>query len=318
MTQSSEVPSITAARIIVAAPMKSGSTYVSHVLARYFGVRDGILGPTMLDWDAEHNLTPWLFIALRGQSFCFNFHMLPHRTNVVTAQDEGIAIVALWRNIADMIVSFDDYTKQDGVKGPGIFVCDENKYLAMEDHARLAFLIDVIAPWYITFYLRWRSVNVALHPYEQMLLDKRAFFVDVLSDLLTHPPIDELLDASLAGRSQRSDRINVGRVGRGAERLDESLKRRLEERMLEHPDVAQLEILLWELPWEVPALAPVLPLDGSVVRTEADARPFFLSRGRAYPIERPSWLLTRFGERRTPRVIDPAELARYTLSEPLL
>ena len=318
MTQTVEDPNANLVRIIVAAPMKSGSTFVGHVLARYFGVPETITVPPKVDFDAEHNLTPWLYLALRGKSFCFNFHMLPHRSNVLTAQGENIALVGLWRNIADMIVSHDDHQSRKGENGPGFFIHDHEKFRRLDPHARLTFLIDVIAPWYLTFYLRWRVVNMALHPYEQMLLDQRAFFVELLAGLLTHPPIDELLDASLAKPPGSNDRFNVGRVGRSATKLDDDLKRRLEERILEHPDIAQLEVLLWELPWAVPALEPRMPLDGRVVRTAANEQPYFLSRGRAYPIERPSWLLTRYGERRTARVVDAAELARYPLGEPLL
>jgi hypothetical protein len=66
--------------------------------------------------------------------------------------------------------------------------------------------------------------------------------------------------------------------------------------------------LLWELPWSVPALAPVHPLDGQVVVSPNDGYAHFVSRGRRYPIARPSWLESRSGERRVPKLVDPAEL----------
>ena len=34
-------------------------------------------------------------------------------------------------------------------------------------------MIDTLMPWYLAFYLRWRSVDMVLHPYEQMLLDQQ-------------------------------------------------------------------------------------------------------------------------------------------------
>jgi len=304
-------------RILVVAPMKSGSTFVGNVLARYFGIADKPVFPP-IDFDAEHNLTPWVYLAMRGKSFCFNYHMLPHRSNLTTAANERIALVGLWRNIADMIVSHDDHQARQGENGPGFFVINHAKYRSLAPRERFAFMIDVIAPWYITFYLRWRQANMALHPYEQMLRDQRAFFVELLAPLLTHAPVDELLDASLAAPPTSGDRFNVGQAGRSAKKLDDASKRRLEERILEHPDIAQLEVLLWELPWEVPALEPRLPLDGQVVRTADDERAYFVSRGKAFPVERPSWLESRFGDRRTPRTVDAAELKRYPVGEPLL
>ena len=113
-------------------------------------------------------------------------------------------------------------------------------------------------------------------------------------------------------------RFNVGLAGRSAAKFDDVNKRRLEEQLLNHPDVDQLEILLWELPWEVPALAPRSALDGQVVQAEGDATPFFVSRGVAHAIERPSWLSCRVGERRIPKPVSPAELRALPVGEAMI
>jgi hypothetical protein len=315
---SAEVQAESLARIIVAAPMKSGSTYVANVLGRYFGITEPLNLAVQVDFEAQHDLTPWLFLPLRGKSFCFNLHMLPHRINLQTAAEERIALVGLWRNLGDMIVSLDDHSFREGGNGPALFLMRHDKYRALPAEERLAFAIDTVVPWYVRFYLSWRSANMTLHPYEQLLRDRRAHVAAILAPLLAHPPIEELLDASLGGKGGADDRLNVGRAGRSAEHLDTPAKRRLEERLLLHPDREQLEILLWELPWEVPALAPCGPLDGAVVRTERGPHPFFVSRGVAYPIVRSSWLGSRVGERRVPRLVAEEELAPYPVGEPLI
>jgi len=305
-------------RIILAAPMKSASTYAGNVIRHYFQ----ILEPPELahvDFSVEHNITPWLLHDVRGRSFCFNFHMLPHASNLVVARQESIAIVVLWRSLGDMIVSWDDHQfGPEAGNAAHFFVLDHDRYRAAEPAARYTFLIDTIVPWYLEFYARWRQCDVVLHPYEQLIADERGYFYDILVGLLGKPPNAEFLDATLETKPGTVSRFNVGRIGRSAEKFSDDVKRRLEQKILEHPDREQLEILLWELPWAVPALRSDRPLDGSVVRVAGDPTPYFLSGGRAHPIPRASWLASRFGERRIPRLVDRAELDRYDRADPLI
>lgn len=298
-------PNAGLARIVVAAPMKSGSTYVSLALGTYFAVENPA---TDYDWAMEHALTSSYLDQLRGHSFCVNLHMLPHRINSEACRTEHIFCIVLWRNIADMLVSIDDHQFREGGSGPALFLFDDHHYKALGIDARLQYMIDSVTPWYVGFYLRWRRLQVPLRPFERMVDDPRGFFSEIMTADLRHEPALDRLDDTLALSAGPGQRLNVGRVGRSAEQMNDANKRRLEERLLTHPDVAQLEILLWELPWEVPALAARTPLDGQVVCTAADATPLFVSRGRAYPVT-PAWLASRTGPRRTPRIVDDAELA---------
>jgi hypothetical protein len=301
-------------RIVVLAPMKSGSTYVCKTLSRYFNIENPKVA---YDWQAEHNMTAALRATIRGRAFCQNFHMMPHSGNIAAFAQDRIGFVGLWRNLGDMIVSLDDHQFREPGSGPALFLLDPAKYTAMEPEARVRFMIDFLAPWYLSFYLRWRSVNGTLRPYERMVEDRRTFFAEMMIEDFSHPPIIERLDEVLAVPSGAGERFNAGQVGRSAEKLSAANKARLQELILEHPDVAQLEILLWELPWDVQALAPVSAFDGKVVRTASDETPLFVSRGVAYPV-RTSWLAGRVGERRSALVVPDAELAGLPRGEPLL
>jgi len=305
MDASSADPNAGLARIVVAAPMKSGSTFVATSLGTYFGVENP---PVDYEWAMEHALTSSFLGQVRGRSFCMNLHMLPHWINSEACRTERISFLVLWRNLADMIVSLDDHQFREGGSGPGMFLFDRAHYTALALDARLRFLIDTITPWYVAFYLRWRAVGAPMHAYERMVEDPRAFLAEIITADLRHAPLPERIDASLAVSAGPKQRLNVGRVGRAAEQMNAANQRRLEELILSHPDVAQLEILLWEFPWEVAALAARTPLDGQVVRTAAEGTPLFVSRGRAYPVT-PAWLASRTGPRRTPRIVADAELA---------
>jgi hypothetical protein len=293
--------------------MKSGSTFVAHVLERYFGVEHP---DAQIDWSAEHNLSPWIW-QVRGIGFCTNFHMLPHPMNLVIAQQEAVQITVIWRNLGDMLLSYDNHVATSGDRPSMCFVLDPERYARMNDSDRRLFLIDTVAPWYIGFYLRWQQAGGRMHAYEVMLEDQLTYFAEIVAGLTGALPDFARLQAALAPPPGAGDRFNVGRAGRSAELFDDRAKRALEDKIFSHPDFEQLEILLWELPWDVPRLEPRKPLDGAVVRRD-DGQAFFISRGVAHPIARKSWILGRTGARRLPPPVSAAELAAYPIGETII
>lgn len=98
-------------RIVVTSPMKCGSTYVADVLRRYFGAALSNHDIRGYDFGAEQNLSDALTEQLRGTSFSINLHLRPYGLNVAALGREAIAVLVLWRNLADVIVSFDDHVR---------------------------------------------------------------------------------------------------------------------------------------------------------------------------------------------------------------
>lgn len=213
----------------------------------------------------------------------------------------------------------DDHQFSEGGTGAIFFVLDPARYRALPPQERYRFIIDTVVPWYLGFYLRWRRLDMVLHSYEQMVIDPHSYFVEILTGIRQGAPLDEgHLDAALSIDPSLVGRFNVGKVGRSAEKFDDATKRRLEKKILSHPDREQLEILLWELPWEATLLKRRSPLDGSVVRAEGSERAHFITSGRAHPIDRPAWLLSRAGGRRLPRTIAEAELRAFPIGDPMI
>jgi hypothetical protein len=307
-------PNLGLRRIIVASPPKSGSTYVANVIAEYFGA---FILVSDQQFDGDHNITHFLADELRGRPCCFNFHMLPYTMNLLLAREERILLLAVWRNIGDMLLSIDEHALRQGGNGPAFYTSDLEYYRALPQEQRHLIRLDIMLSWYLRFYLMWRATNLALHPYEQMLIEKKPFFERILEPIVGQID-DAKLNESLAGRpAGNANRLNVGQAGRSAEQLSDTVKRELEARILRHPDVAQLEILLWELPWSVPALEMQHQLDGQVITASGTDEAHFVSRGRRYPISRPTWLESRTGERRTPKIVDARELEGLPSGAPL-
>lgn len=301
-------PNLGLRRIIIAAPPKSGSNYVAGVIAEYF---DASLRVSAYQFEGDHNITQFLSDEVRGRACCFDFYMMPHATNLLFARQERILLLAVWRNIGDMLVAIDEYALRRNANGPPFYTSDLEYYRSLPQEQRLLVRLDMTLAWYLRFYLMWRATNLALHPFEEMLIRKKPFFERILEPITGID--DAKLTESLAGYPE-ARRLNAGRGGQ----LSETVKRELEARILRHPDVAQLEILLWELPWSVPALAPVHALDGQVVVAPSGGYAHFVSRGRRYPISRSTWLESRTGERRTPKLVDGRELEGLALGAPLL
>jgi hypothetical protein len=303
-------------RLLICAPMKSGSTYTGAVLARYFGVPEiGPLGINVIHFLADHNLTENMALELRGRGFSFNFHMVPHLLNILIAQHEKIQLLAVWRNLGDMFVSIDEHAFRETENGPAFYTTALEEYRAFPQEQRHLVRVDFMLPWYVRFYLMWRAADMVLHPYEQMLIEKEAYFGRIIESVAG--PVDRGKLAESVGVAGENSRLNVGIAGRGATHLSDPVKREIEARLMRHPDWAQLEVLLWELPWAVPALAKQHEFDGQVVATSGASHVHFVSRGRRFPIGRPSWLLSRAGARRVPTIVEAAELERLPVGATL-
>ena len=250
-------------RILIASPMKCASTYVAGTLAQYLGID---VPELEYDWLAEQNLTYELRRQVRGRPFVLSLHMRPHAGNLAAARDDDVHVALLWRNIGDVVVSFDEHVPRYGAHNP-IFFLDGEPFMRMPEQERYRFLIDALVPWSAGFYLHWSRLPSAppFNPYGLLVADPPAYFRRILAGLGIE--LDEArLRAAVATRPAFT-RLNKGVFGRSAERFDAETKRRLERRILQNPGRDELEVLLWELPWE-----PLLLPRGSPRRREELAR----------------------------------------------
>ena len=302
-----DAPVVVPARIMVACSMKSGSTYVAQVLLRYLGIADGNASLPVY-WPAEQNLSRELLTPLADRSFVLQMHLRPHPPNLALLREFETALLLQWRNLGDALVSFDDHVRAYSEFQPVCYIHDRAAYLALEDQARYTFLIRNALPWYLAFYLSWRRLHARFGSYERMAADPAEFFRETLAELGIAVDEGRLTDA-LAVRGG-SDRFNVGRVGRSAERFAPETKRLLERTVLEYVPADELDVLLWELPWDVPALAPRSEHDGAIVGVAGDERRYFVSRGVRRWIASPAWIASRWKLRDEPqRIIAPHALA---------
>jgi hypothetical protein len=299
-------------RVLLSSPMKCGSTYAALILARYLGSE---VPDVEYEWTAEHMLTHDLRAQLGDRPYVLTLHMRPHNSNLYAIRDDGMQGALQWRNVADTIVSFDDHTRRYGAHNP-LFYVDQERFTRLPAQERYRHLIDRIVPWNLGFYLAWRRLgDLYFHPYEEMVRDPFTFFRSMLWQLGA-PLDDERLREALADLPEGS-RFNVGLVGRSTQLFDDETKRRIERHIVEHPEFDELEVLLWELPWEPRELARISPLDGTTVRLADDETCWFVSRGIRRRVTG-RWMASRaLPALRAPAVVAAEDLGALAEGEPL-
>jgi hypothetical protein len=227
--------------------MKSGSTYVARVLALYFGAQDTC--PTDYHGRREQNLLRHALEPYLDRNLVAQMHVKPYVPNIECIVRYSFSVVYLWRNLGDVIVSFDDHIRNEDYRNPVCYVDDWERYLAMPRQHRYRYLIQHATPWYVSFYLAWRRaagrVPVIVSHYEDLVSDSFAFFARIIRALkqnVSEERLRSILAAGLPGT-----RLNVGRVGRSNELLSAENQRFLDHFLLTH--LEDLSELWHELPW---------------------------------------------------------------------
>jgi hypothetical protein len=238
-------------RLLVACAMKSGSTFIAKVLALYFGAER--IEPVPYWGRLEQNLHEHLIEPHLDHGFVLQLHVKPHVSNLELIRRLGIQVVWVWRNLGDVIVSFDDHIRNEDYRNPVCYVHDRDRYLAMPVQRRYRYLIDHAIPWYIGFWLGWQRVRAELPfvetHYEALAEDAFSYFAPAIQGL--GHDVDEERMRGILSRQIPGTRFNKGVNNRSATLLSAENKQRLESMLLDHFE--DLRPLCGELPWRAAA-----------------------------------------------------------------
>jgi len=301
-------PTLAKRRVIIASSFKAGAEFSAAMIGNFLGAETPKLAH---DRFAEHNLSSDLLAQLRDRPFAIDLQMRPHHSNLIACRDAAIMTSVLWRNLGDAVISFDENTKRYGANN-SMFYVDQETYSSTPPQRRFRFIIDSLVPWNIGFYLAWtRLPGTVIHPYER-LVDNTFSYLRTMIWMMGVELDDERLDGILA----QSRTAPFKDLARYPTLLDESNRRHLERLVLDHPEAEQLEVLLWELPWEPLELKRRSPYDGSVV-AGGDGVPFFVSSGARRKVSA-AWLASRSPERlRTTMLVSDDALAAISVKSEL-
>jgi len=211
--------------VLVACMPKSGSTFLTDVIAAVPGFRRAVLVPAY--GRREQELDEFCLRQFDRFDFVAQNHVHFSDWTAEMCGDYGLAPIVLVRSLLDVIVSLRDHLRNDGPVSPIYFV--ESHHAALDD-AQLELMIARLAlPWYINFYMSWRQAPDALMiHYEDLTAQPREVIGKVLafSGAVVSPAEIEAAIAQVRGAG--ASRFNVGRAGRGAKLRPEVLRAVLE------------------------------------------------------------------------------------------
>jgi hypothetical protein len=199
--------------------------------------------------DASFYLPTFLLYYTAGipaRPLVTHVHMqaLPANRHFITALD--LKPVLMMRSIPDMLASYLDMLEDDPLS-PDNWLNIEvpANYKALDDGAKADFIIDTMAPWYVSYFSTWLAFTRA-EPGRVLWLDYDDFRADpaaTLQSLLSHSGFarsrDECEMALAAVWDERASfRFNQGISGRGRRRFTPAQMARLKRLLAYYPELA--------------------------------------------------------------------------------
>lgn len=207
-------------RMIHAQGGRDAQPYLPHYVAYYRG-----------------GVTPRIGLA--------HLHMMAHPSNCRFLEAFDIRPVIMIRPIPDMLASFSDMLDVDPVSRlNGLNCAIPRDYLDYDQKRKADYLLDIIGPWYVNYFVTWRRYveeatdrvlvldyrDIKDNPYETLVRT-----LDHCRIKSTPEQINMGLDKAWAGREQL--RYNKGHAGRGQKFFDAGQLERLERLMQYYPSL---------------------------------------------------------------------------------
>lgn len=235
---------------IIAAPMKSGSTFVVRVLSTYLAVPEY---RPFAWWGWQDHFLSKDIVDRSPFEFVLQSHLKPSRPNLRSLLNKRFRLCCLWRNVADCIVSLADHVSQESHEFQPCYVPSQQWFCNKSLEEQYEILIQSAGPWYIGFWTTWKRflchTGAQFHRYEDMSRNKDSFFQEVLREIRPDEVVDaERLSTALRFAEKQRTRKNVRIPGRSDSLFTAVNKRSLERLLLTYCEDDATE-LLQELPW---------------------------------------------------------------------
>jgi len=228
------------ARIVVSAPMKSGSTFISDALGRAFNLPKvslmmllarpydyAILGAASHAHEIDE--LALLSACLTPGGFVAHHHMLCSPFVARQAELYNLRFVLMKRNIFDCIISLDDFCRKSlGSVGATAAAYIQMQlprlWSSMEFEDRVRHLLDRFLMSYVHYHVSWSLLERAglVRPmwisYEDEVLGDKSLLAKRLCDWLGRDgrDLDALLPMLNRGRDLENVHFNKGIAGRGS------------------------------------------------------------------------------------------------------
>jgi hypothetical protein len=239
--------------ILVACMPKSGSTYLSTIIACLPGMRRGGLVPAYnrreqelcekcieLELNATRHLRQMYRrheggLEERPRGFVAQHHVRCSDYTQHVINDYEIKTIVLVRNLFDIVVSLRDHLVNNAVYMSMAYFTDDMK--KWESKQVYRFLADMAMPWYINFFISWTyAKNVHFVSYEQLVAEPMDNVRSMLLDVGCQFSNSAVKNAvTVAGG--KNTRKNVAVIGRGVSLVPEDVQERIRAHASYYPEV---------------------------------------------------------------------------------
>jgi hypothetical protein len=229
-------PTDPAAKILLACMPKSGSTWLTSILADRLG-----LPPVRCYLEADRNeqeLDATVLFQTWGKSVLFvQQHIRYSRIMLRLCKAFSTKIVVLTRRLDDVVVSLRDHVEHQSAE-VSMFYMEPNWFKTRSSSEQIDFIIDHAMPWYLNFFVGWQRAmltnkgQILQIRYEDMVkntsevVDRIASFYGASTGVSSPADLDKRIGT----------RFNQGRVGRGKEVLSKAQIARLRRLASYYPD----------------------------------------------------------------------------------
>ena len=215
---------------------KSGSTWLSEILAELFKIRGGTTSRLIPDHaQRPQEIDPRLFVNPQGQDvFFYQQHCVYSRYTEHLVNLTGTKIIFQYRNLPDVMVSLRDHFEL-ALSGK-YDMPSRNGYpkgmWGLEQEKIFDYILDVELPWYCKFLDGWLSSDLAQSDrffavrYED-LIDSPAEILRRLSTSLSMDFTEEEILQAIENSASNFTRKNKAVVGRGKSMLSEAQKEQI-------------------------------------------------------------------------------------------
>ena len=222
-------PAQLAPHLLLACQPKSGSTFLKNVLAEATGFQDVYLFHAA-ELSAQDIFYPILLEFAQTPTVTHQ-HCRATEANLQILQAFGMRAVVLVRNLADVLVSLQEFLTGGAIVGTRF---DPAAWHALSPERQLDQLIDLVVPWHLEFLASWqqaekeRRIPILWLTYEAAMADKPGAVRSIL-EFYGLGISSEKVTAALAAVSAtpEKNRMNKGVSGRGKTALTETQQARI-------------------------------------------------------------------------------------------
>jgi hypothetical protein len=231
--------------ILIACMPKSASTYLCGAISNIPGMKEAVL--TIGHHRREQEICPLECALVHHFNYVASHHVRYSQATREIMRQYSIFPVILVRNIYDCVVSLRDHLLRESLDIPQAYVPRSFPVLTTEQ--QFDYIIDFIVPWYASFFASWSEYDgpAVRLCYERLVQDFPGA-IERIFETIGFDASRREIQTALEAVNPAERRFNIGRVGRGIEKLSDDQVERIRKQFSFYADIPALETVVGDDP----------------------------------------------------------------------